>query len=51
MRDWLEAGGHRGTGGKTEFVISCAPEAFDAFASRYLEMGPVHARQVPVMEL
>ena len=51
VRDWLEAGGHRGTGGKTEFVISCAPEAFDAFASRYLEMGPVHARQVPIMEL
>ena len=47
----LTARGLRGTGGRTEYLISCAPEAFDAFASRYLEAGPVHARQVPVMEL
>ena len=51
VRDYLRDSALLGTGGKTEFVISCAPEAFDAFASRYLEMGPVHARQVPVMEL
>ena len=51
VRDWLRDKALLGTGGNTEFLISCAPEAFDAFASRYLEMGPVHARRVPVMEL
>ncbi len=51
VRDYLTEHGLLGTGGKTEFLISCAPEAFDALASRYLGMGPVHARQVPVMEV
>ena len=51
VRDYLEAQALLGSGGTAAFLISRAPEAFDAFASRYLERGPVHARQIPVMEL
>ena len=41
----------RAAGGSARFVISSDPAPFDAFASRYLEMGPVRAERVPVMEL
>lgn len=37
-------------GGSARFYISCEPGAFDAFASRYLDLGTVRARRVPVME-
>lgn len=41
----------RADGGSARFVISSDPAPFDAFASRYLEIGPVRAERVPVMEL
>ena len=37
--------------GETRFFISCEPGAFEAFASRYLETGPVHAERVDPMEI
>ena len=47
--DGLCAG--RAEGGSARFYISSDPEPFDAFASRYLEIGPVRAERLPVMEL
>ena len=41
----------RTEGGAARFYISSDPAPFDAFASRYLEIGPVRAARVPVMEL
>jgi glutamate racemase len=37
-------------GGNARFYISSDPEPFEGFASRYLDMGPVRAERVPVME-
>ena len=37
--------------GKARFYISRDPADFNAFAGKYLEMGPVSALRVPVMEL
>ena len=48
VRDGLCAEG--GTG-RARFFISCEAARFDAFASRYLEMGPVSAEEIPPMEL
>ncbi len=41
----------RGTEGRTRFAISSDPAPFEAFASRYLEMGPIRAERVPIMEM
>lgn len=51
VRDYLTARDLVGSGGTARFYISCDPGDFDAFAGRYLEMGPVRAERVPVMEL
>ncbi len=48
VRDGLCADRNAGT---ARFFISCEPSHFNAFASRYLEMGPVHAEQTALMEL
>ncbi|MCR5575928.1 MAG: hypothetical protein K6F56_02845, partial [Oscillospiraceae bacterium] len=40
----------RAEGGGVRFYISSDPAPFEAFASRYLDMGPVRAERVPVME-
>lgn len=47
-RDGLCAGDGAGT---VRFFVSSEPGHFDAFASRYLEMGPVHAVELARMEL
>ena len=41
-------GGERG---EARFFVSGDARRFDAFAEPYLERGPVHAEQVPIMEL
>jgi len=38
-------------GGSLRFFISSDPKPFEAFASRYLGIGPVRAERLPVMEL
>ena len=52
LRDYLIqndlAGGEEGG---VRFLVSGSLEQFDAFAGPYLERGPVHAEQAPVMEL
>ena len=37
--------------GAARFFVSCETAHFDAFASRYLEMGPVRAAEVAPMEI
>ena len=37
--------------GTARFFVSCGTASFDAFASRYLDLGPVHAAEVAPMEL
>ena len=51
VRDYLIENDLTGGAGTARFYISRDPGDFDAFAGRYLEMGPVRAEQVPVMEL
>ena len=51
VRDYLVSRDLTGGAGTARFYISRDPKDFDAFATRYLEMGTVHAEQVPVMEL
>ena len=51
VRDYLVSHDLTGGAGTARFYISRDPKDFDAFATRYLEMGTVHAEQVPVMEL
>ena len=41
----------RTAGGRARFYISSDPAPFNGFASRYLEIGPVCAERLPVMEL
>ena len=53
LRDALKAlalTGAQKEGGGARFYISSDPEPFERFASRYLDMGPVRAERVPVME-
>ena len=53
LRDALLEGAltnSRTEGGSVRFYISSESAPFEAFASRYLEMGPVRAERVPVME-
>ena len=52
LRDYLEA--HDLTGGERcerRFFVSGDVRAFEAFAEPHLNCGPVHAEQVPIMEL
>ena len=51
VRDYLVSHDLTGGAGETRFYISRDPADFDAFASRYLALGPVRAEQVPIMEL
>ncbi len=51
LRDHLVQNGMTGSGGGARFFVSAEPEPFEAFAEKYLEMGPVHAQRVPVMKL
>ena len=51
VRDYLVSRDLTGGAGTARFYISRDPKDFDAFATRYLEMGTVHAEQVPLMEL
>ncbi len=52
VRSHLETAGLTGGGsGSVRFYISRDPAEFNAFAERFLEIGPVHAEQLPVMEL
>ena len=37
--------------GTVRFFVSCDAADFNAFASNYLDLGPVHAEQVAPMEL
>ena len=37
--------------GTARFFVSCETAPFDAFASRYLDLGPVHAAELVPMEL
>jgi len=52
LRDYLTqnalTGGERA---ERRFFVSGDVRAFEAFAEAYLEIGPVHAEQVPVMEI
>ena len=52
LRDYLAGNGMCAgdATGETRFFISCDPAHFEAFASRYLEMGPVHAERMDPME-
>ena len=40
-----------GAGGSARFFVSGDTAPFDAFASAYLEMGPIHAEKTPIMEI
>ena len=46
----LSLASERKEGGSARFYISSDPEPFEVFASRYLEIRPVRAERVPVME-
>lgn len=52
LREHLAARGLTGGGaGRMQFYISSAPEAFNAFAARYLGCGKVSAARLPVLEV
>ena len=41
----------KNSGGSARFFVSGDTAQFDAFASEYLEIGPVHAEQTAIMEI
>ncbi len=52
LRDYLVQNDLTGGGrGEVRFFVSGDRRQFDAFAENYLERGPVHAEQAPIMEL
>ena len=52
VRDYLVQNGLTGEGsGSMRFFVSGDTDAFARFAGSYLEAGPVHAEQAPIMEL
>ena len=54
LRDYLvknDLTSGRASGGTARFYVSGDIGQFDAFASDYLEIGPVHAEQTPIMEI
>ena len=54
VRDYLAENGHlsgKSSGGAARFYVSGDTARFEAFASEYLEIGPVHAEQTEIMEI
>ena len=51
LRDNLIKNGRLGEGGSCRFYTSGDAAAFNEFAGRYLETGPIRAAEVPVMEV
>jgi glutamate racemase len=54
LRDYLvknDLTSGKASGGSARFYVSGDIGQFDAFASDYLEIGPVHAEQTPIMEI